>query len=543
MNLSLSLKRSFAAHRYVIFYHAVLFALGVISLFLITPIPFAVYIYCIGLAIYVVLLVICRKIPKLSSLLDYLLINLLIFRASPDGFFLFPLLLLPSARALSAGQDFLGNALCFFLCIGSIMLLSHFELFEACVSYILLYGAIDIGFLWILYMYKRGDVSANKIQDEIIQFYSSQEKSYALYDSFLNILNSKDNSFKNIYCFSTHQFKIYRLVNASRLVSDYSISFDSRQIKELSRGTFVVDADVKICGKIIHAIAFLVKVEEINYIFVAEVSAAISVLDERFYQMEFFFSGVAKILYSEYQTTQSTHRQLQNLVQKMSYVRMAVNTMHYIRNRMTPIRLLIDVTADIPEKMREGGVEPMLKKLSRRANIEMDGILKRADYLLNKSNSPYEYSNQEIKAGALLDKVRSIWETYYLDSVVAATVDNENDLEEVILQSNLDVIEMLFSEIIGNIQKHSSDIHRCVFNLSPEKKVSIVFINDCKSGDRELSQLVTDYNERKREEIIKRSTHGVLNVLQLTEEANVTITASKTIEESRPLFLLSLSFN
>lgn len=67
----------------------------------------------------------------------------------------------------------------------------------------------------------------------------------------------------------------------------------------------------------------------------------------------------------------------------------------------------------------------------------------------------------------------------------------------------------------------------------------IKFLNDYKSSDREIKELISDFNKDDRQQITRRTTHGIYIMKQIINELNIKHQVAK--EKIGDIDVLSLS--
>lgn len=136
--------------------------------------------------------------------------------------------------------------------------------------------------------------------------------------------------------------------------------------------------------------------------------------------------------------------------------------------------------------------------------------------------------------------MRTVWENSFNHQNLV--VDNVEFLEDesLALQTNVEGLDILFSDIIGNMFKYQNCYSACKVSCSAET-LKICFFNDFL--DRAIvKDLIKSYNENSKEEITKRKTYGVSNIKSFVSDTNLGLIASLKSLEGNALFCLELTF-
>ena len=249
----------------------------------------------------------------------------------------------------------------------------------------------------------------------------------------------------------------------------------------------------------------------------------------------------AKLLYTERMMKKRRKEYNEQIKEKGRFVDNAINTMHFIKNRLTSVQTLTDVVNDSDFTAENQDIVSLAKNTARRSQIDIDSIRSKAKYLLDKDNNPFHYQKTEmVKPRKVFAILRTVWENSFnhqnllVDNVRILNNDNEA------VQTNMEGLEILFSDIIGNMYKYQDKYCECMVSCSTET-MKIIFFNDFL--DKEVvNELVKSYNENGKEEITKRKTYGVSNIKSFVSDTNLGLIASIKSTEDKTLFCLELTF-
>ncbi len=214
--------------------------------------------------------------------------------------------------------------------------------------------------------------------------------------------------------------------------------------------------------------------------------------------------------------------EIQNLQQKSRFVNASINTMHFIKNRMTPFQTLLDYLKNDGNIQESPAYPKLLTNVRKSCDREMKAILERAAYLLEKGNNPFKYQVlSEVDSRSVFTLLRTIWTDTFVEEFDKLTTTGRESADVPV---NLEGLDVLFSDIIGNIQKYSIEKRFCSFNVQDEV-LAITFQNDFKSR-RDVESLVSYMNGDEKDEVQFRITHGTPLIKQNCKDQNIAIKAS-----------------
>lgn len=393
--------------------------------------------------------------------------------------------------------------------------------------------------------YFRNDL---EVQEAIIDYASSTDNFFTLYEKILNIFNKSviltRKRYKAIICLYTNDFNSYNLINSSYPLLSYKAVYSDKDVKQFMDSIPVTKYDD---SRKSYSITFPVKQRasgvrrsEGFYLFVVITDFPVFFFNSNTPHLIRFFKGISRILATSYYNSVKWHERNKEILANYSYVRRAVNTMHYVRNKLTPIRVLIDITKDVPSTIEKDDIVKELKKYASKADNDLNQLLKQADFLLDPSKDPYRFDKDVVKLSDFLFQVKSIWNLYYVDDLFISNYDERDDNKMVEICSR--GLELVLSDILGNMVKHSDGERRCDVKVL-EDKTEVKFLNSFSSSSiSEIKDLVADYNANRKDEILFRSTHGVINIKLLSDKMGIPLNASIEENENSRYFTITLSF-
>ena len=145
-----------------------------------------------------------------------------------------------------------------------------------------------------------------------------------------------------------------------------------------------------------------------------------------------------------------------------------------------------------------------------------------------------------VKPRKVFSILRTVWENSFNHRNLL--VDNVEFLENenLTVQTNMEGLEILFSDIIGNMFKYQNSYSACKVSCSTDI-LKICFLNDFFEISI-VKELINSYNENSKEEITKRKTYGVSNIKSFVSDTNLDLVAFTRVEDDKTLFCLEITF-
>ena len=410
-----------------------------------------------------------------------------------------------------------------------------------------------LAFWAIQWLTKRHWIQNNSealLKDTVEDFYIHGIKHDEVYKKIGQVFINEKFRFLDMYCFITHDdFNSMFVVNGSRFVYNYIIRINKNQRSEIQKKMRCKDISLVVDGNLYNnniaivepASSFKDNTDNTSYLFVLcfkdNASDASILLENISRELKRF----SQYLYSERIIRQRKKENFEKIKDKGRFVDSAINTMHFIKNRLSSLQTLTDVINDMdPRNIDEGYIE-VAKEAARRSSIDINSILQKAKYLLNKENNPFHYQPTEIcKTRKIFAILRQVWENTLTNSIITVSNIKQIDDESYHIETNLEGVEILFSDIIGNMYKYQKNNSYCYCTCDNEFLI-IVFKNDFADKDSVLS-LVKTYNQKDKEEIIKRKTFGISNVKSFVSDMNIILESSIESESDPELFTITLKF-
>lgn len=395
----------------------------------------------------------------------------------------------------------------------------------------------------------------SEIIEDINTFYQleyDRSKLHKIYSRIIGNINSKKLlirlglEIENITCF-IYRKNNFVLFNSSRFIYTYEID----EIKTLKNH----DEQKIYFGKIQFSynknekkLAYVISPEkntDNRFVYLIELKKPIilPLVDEILFRyLNSVFSYLNK-LYSLHFDRRSSESEfhLENR-NKLEYILRAINAMHFVRNRLSPIKTFINVS-----KLTENEVDKAKKtkynkdrlKLIGKADNELREIVKRADYLLEKSRNPFIIdSTDRLSVRSLHGLIREIWIKYF--DTVSINIFNEG--QDSILYKEIeysyDHLASVITDLINNISKYNKG-QKGVFISQVDEMVIVNFYNNFDTKETHaLSLLAKSYNTENNWEINKRKTFGLFFIKNTLNQMKI----ESRLEIEDDLFFTQLKF-
>ncbi len=397
--------------------------------------------------------------------------------------------------------------------------------------------------MWVQRM--RYDEKRIKMLDIADDYFVEQNKSYEVYRKIIEYLREQGVSANSITCLESDQtLRKYHLVNSSYLVSTWHLKLKRKDMESLLRGItannvdFVLDKknqEFNIVYPVEQTFNGLTKLLLFIVAYSNDSPPKLNVPN-----LEPFFLRIARLISFERIMRTKRDATIQDMIQKSRFVNGATNIMHFLKNRLTPLQTLVDLARN------EGGVkqleeyDSLLLDTANSAQKEINVILEKAQYLLNKQNNPFLFIKEECDAQSIFVTLSSIWSTI-LPSAPDMEVTMETE-EAVVYESNMEGLEILFSDIIGNMNKYSKHYQRCFFRQDETGILTITFKNDFVSK-KEIEILISDINNPNKDAVIYRTSYGVTNIRAIAGNLTIGLKAELVSDEMSELYQLELYLN
>lgn len=508
-----------------------------VAILLIEENMFSPLFYIGAFVLYIAFYIFTSKHHTVRLINDFLIISIIILGKDPSISYIFICILLPIINSI----NFTGRSVTYILylltSLSYLGLLLYFNKNSHFV-YSDLSPLICLPFLCIIeiYTYRRVEIRnfIENLNEVIDGFYSNKEffkKPHKIYPELILNINDKFQKLtvSNIYCFTIlpENNSILSIVNSSEFVWNYELD-NEEIINTLKKRDYAIDYPIVIDGMTFPYNCILkTEIDSTVYIFILVTNKTIPF----YYKLIGFFriliptfNRIAKILFSERQLRDIRTEELNVLSQRRQYVTRATKMMHHIRNRLGPINNLIkmlDTRKDIDEKSVLE-FDKLLDVERNRAKNELDNIIERANYLLEKNNNPFNFietKNVSIKGCfSILMRNLNIYFPNEANNIIKIQI--ENAFENLYVSINDEGFELFLSDWLNNVKKYNNSKVQVVFILNNDSLI-VEFWNNYNCKEEDIDSLISDLMSTERNEIMKRTTHGLYQIKTCLEEMGI----------------------
>lgn len=367
----------------------------------------------------------------------------------------------------------------------------------------------------------------NSTIDNFFMEDSNVYRPYRIYKECIPLLNSKP--FKlgidEIYCFKYNKGKSgFNVVNGSNFVWSYNIDLNLNE----NKNSFVKNTPLVLNDKEMNNnITFIYKLpdSEVYYLFFIILKKSGFPLFDSFVAYNVLlnplFLRLVKIFEADIKQKSVESKKMLELGAKMNYVNSAIMAMHFIRNKLSPIKNYISMLDDYnnadDDKKRK--IEPFLTNERKNISTSLDLVLSRANYILENSNNPFMVSGLE-KYGIqqLFSEIRRIWNEYDLTERFEINLNNENNDIRKYVFYNKTGMDLVLTNWISNIYRYNNGS----YSLKIEETTNaynITFANNIEQGGD--IEFIKKFTNEDRLEIEKRKSHGLSELKEFLSQMKI----------------------
>lgn len=430
-----------------------------------------------------------------------------------------------------------------------VLLLTYIMLFILDLQTPISYLAVPL-FIWLVgvqswYNNKTNDFLTT-ITAHIDNYFADSDgtkRPHEIYKNIIKEINSflKESYLQNVYSY-TLKDNVLWLVNSSEFMWQRTLDVSTTLLGDLKKHGYYYDKEN-------HNKLFYVERRGVVYVYKCDINPSFDRIGVRKkyvvdYVLEVTFGKVSTILASEYRIAETRRKAFEETKGHIDYVTRALKVMHFIRNKMSPIKTVITFYSNQdnmrPEKVKI--MEERIKQEVRQANKDMTDIINTANYLLDKQNNPYGGSDIEQKNIKLLFVILSEIVELHLGGTVSVSENITNKEQDKYVKVSVTQLKLLFTDIISNIEKYKHTDYS--INMESDGSFLIVsFMNDIDpKQESECSILVRDINNNDNESILARKSHGVYNIKAAASVMGVDLEADMVKDTKKKNYVLTTKF-
>ena len=370
------------------------------------------------------------------------------------------------------------------------------------------------------------------------------KRPHSIYQNVIEEINKflKEDYLKDIYCYLLDTEGKIWLVNSSKFLWKRTLNLNKDILDKLRKNKAVDDSKH-------NTLYYYVEKQGVCYIYICKLSTFHREFGFRKeyvlkYVLDVTFGKVSNILASEYRIAAMRRKTFEETKGHIDYVSRALKVMHFIRNKLSPIKSVITFyssidTLDETVRLR---MEPRIKLEVKQARKDLTELVTTANYLLDKQNNPYSGADIEDVNIKLLFVILSEIAEFHLGGIVNVSEEIENAQQRRTVQVSLVQLKVLFTDIISNISKYYQDYFDISMYIDTED-LTIDFVNDFPNNmDQECRNLVRDINNQDNDAIVQRNSHGVSNIKSAASIMKIGLSAKVTNESKLCKYTLTTRF-
>ena len=239
-----------------------------------------------------------------------------------------------------------------------------------------------------------------------------------------------------------------------------------------------------------------------------------------------FFSRLAHIFNFRRVQSIMRKRNYRDIAKKVSYVNNAVNSMHFTRNKLGPLKTYLSMVEDYnsqDSEEKKAVIKPFIEEERKRVNISLDLILDRANSILEKQNNPFNVlDGNNFTILRILSMVRETSSLYLRNENFDFILDASNINFKKEVTVNETGFELVLSNWFSNVSRYkSSDKYGVIINDTEDHFYLRFFNNFTNTTNNGTPDFVEDFNSTERMAILKRKTHGLIEIKDFLEQMDI----------------------
>jgi hypothetical protein len=193
---------------------------------------------------------------------------------------------------------------------------------------------------------------------------------------------------------------------------------------------------------------------------------------------------------------------------------------------------------DTIKEEKRSSFKELIFKEAETARNELNNITERANNMLEKSNNPFVYTKlEDISIERVFTILKRNVYSFFPNIEIYVSIDPNE--EKKFVKLNEEGFELFLSDWLNNMLKYSKEFVECQFIVS-ETKLEINFCNDHKLTKHDLDKLINDLMSDDRNEIMRRTTHGLYTIKLTLEDMDVHYQALSADNDSKLVLKLHL---
>lgn len=511
--------------------------------------------YTIGLFLYFFIYLKCLNHPKFRLLNDLLLMTFVIAGKNPNDVVIFVYLLLPAINSINFSGEKKSHYIYVYTFLIYVFLTCYYNnKYELAFIFNNYYPLFSLVFLWFIDLYTSLRttirVFRERLNEIVDSFYTDKEtikKPHKIYSLLIDAINKniKKDLIQELFCFTAIKGNNEKLVIVNGSCFVWSNEFeDTDFISSIRKRKYIINTPLIIDNRRYNNnLSIFISIEDYEYIFTFITKSSIPfyyLMIGLFRTLEPSLLKMSRILLSEKRLQEIKNEELIKLSERSQYVNRANKTMHFIRNRLGPISNMVTMldNLDSIQKDKVEDFKQLLRNEKARAKIELTNINERANYLLEKSNNPFNFcETSKFSLQKTFSILKRNFTSYFPDNNILI-LDNSNKEKQYVL-INEEGFELFLSDWLNNIRKYKRDYITTEFIIN-QGELIIIFSNDFTTPISAVNQMISDLMFNERNEIMKRTTHGLYQIKTTLEEMSIPYLIEHNTETNTVVLKLTL---
>lgn len=373
----------------------------------------------------------------------------------------------------------------------------------------------------------------NEIMDSFLIEKESFQNLYKIYDAIIPIFNKKNffmESIVQIFCFEKKDDKLI-IINGSVFIWDYQIHPDDIKLLKNKTG---ISQNIRIKVNNIQYernVIYCCKIDStIYYYFLMfdpfqSLKNNIKRIVKPYYVriLRPFFSRLSHAIKAHNDQILERKENYEKMTEKTTYVNNAVSSMHFIRNKLSPLKGYLAMVKDYEssDSDKKIKIRPYMERERKKLSNSLEEILNKANNILEKSNNPFNVvENKMYSIEKLLSILRDVW-NYYLpkENFIFKLKTDRDKIKNI--RFNETGIELVAINWVSNIKKYKTDDNYGIIFKEKESSFEVIFFNSFDDQVIKEPDFVKLFNSDDRMAILKRNTHGLIEIKDFLDQMNI----------------------
>lgn len=515
-----------------ILFRLLVIAYGIFVISFLKENPFPWFVYPMIFIFYVIVYISVLKKSVIRLINDFLFIFLISLGKDPMNVVIFCFLLLPiynNVNFSGGRRSKLLVPLTILVFVGLLLFYKDWILPDYSEYLIVLIPIISLSFInyFTSLRDKLRDFRESLIDSVDTYYLKNIRKPHRVYKGLIHSLNNifKSKVIKGVVCLSINKENNEDLLvmNSSFIV--YGIEVKNDLVNKVRERKVFQTNQIDINQVNRSCLCIFVKVNEHEHIYLFILNEPIPIY---YYLIGFFKSlyptltKISNIIISERELQEIKTREMSRLLVSHVYVNKANSTMHFIRNRLTPLYNLVLLTRRY-KTVKEDEMPEYIELLNNeveRADNELKSITSRANSMLENDDNPFVYKDlKPVSSDKIFYTIKRLYSSLFPYKQLEI-LQSPSDTHKRYIQINEEGLEILLADWLNNMNKYSVSHATCAV-LFHQDYLQIIFQNDHKLIKEDLRRLIEDLMSENRNEIMKRTTRGLYTIKSILDDMRV----------------------